>query len=145
MRCKNFRRKVGFTLIEILIVVAIVGILSAIALPSYSEYVRRSDRSEARMVMLEAANWMERRFTVHHSYLSADGGIPALPPGMRQSPKTGTAKYVIGLMAEDTGLTTYKLQAIPQRDDKCGTFVLDQSGARSLRDSKASVEECWGR
>jgi type IV pilus assembly protein PilE len=145
MRCKNFRKQVGFTLIEIVIVVALIGILATIALPSYSEYVRRGERSEARTIMLEASHWMERRFTVHHSYLSGDGGIPVIPSGMSQSPKTGTAKYVIGLMAEGTTLTTYKLQAMPQRGDKCGTFMLDQSGARSLRGNIASVEECWRR
>ena len=95
--------------------------------------------------MFEAANWMERRLTVHHSYLGADGNVPLMPPGMRQSPKTGTAKYAIGLIAEDTGVTTYKLQAIPHRVDRCGTLMLDQSGARSVRGNTASAEECWRR
>jgi len=145
MRSKKIPQPAGLTLIELLIVVALVGILGTIAVSSYGEYVRRSDRSEARTIMLEAGNWMERRFTVHHSYLNGGGAIPTLPLDMRQSPKTGTAKYVIGLIAKDTSPTTYKLQAVPQRSDRCGTFMLDQSGARSLRDNTASVEECWQR
>ena len=58
----------GFTLIEVMIVVAIVGILSAIALPSYNEYIRRGHRADARAGLLQAQQWMERAATATGSY-----------------------------------------------------------------------------
>ena len=57
------RHSSGFTLIEVMIVVAIVAILSAIALPSYTEYIRRSHRADARAGLLQAQQWLERAAT----------------------------------------------------------------------------------
>ncbi|MQR01078.1 type IV pilin protein [Glaciimonas soli] len=135
----------GFTLFEILIVAVIIALLSAIALPSYRTHIQRGNRAAAAAVLHEAAHWMERRFTMNHSYVNGDGSVPTLPAGINQSPKTGKAIYVINLVAADTGLTTYKLQAVPQKLDNCGTLILDQSGARSMVDATATMEQCWGR
>ncbi len=139
------RGEAGFTLFEILIVAVIIALLSAIALPSYRSHIQRSNRTAAAAVLHEAAHWMERRFTMNHRYLNGDGSVPTLPAGINQWPKTGKAIYVINLVAADTGLTTYKLQAIPQTLNNCGTLTLDQSGARSMKDATATMEQCWGR
>lgn len=135
----------GFTLVEIMIVVAIVAILSSIALPSYKEHVRRSQRLAARAIMLEAASWMERRFSVHHNYLGGDNQNPVLPDGLNRSPRSGTTKYAISLMAGQTHAAAYQLQASPVVGDKCGTFTLDHTGGRGLIGNTASLAECWGR
>ena len=144
MSSKKFSSSAGFTLVELMITVAIVGILIAVALPSYSEYIRRSDRLEARTTLFEAAAWMERNFSVGNSYLAA-GIFPEIPEGLNRSPKTGLPKYVISVMAGATR-STYSLQAEPQATplDKCGTFMLDETGVRSLgENAKAAVAECW--
>lgn len=142
---KNKPLKTGFTLIEMTTVVAIVGIASCIALATYSNHVKRSERIAARAVMLEAANWMERRYAMHHSYLSKNDEIPALPDGLNRSPKTGSTKYVISLTKDRTQDTSYQLRATPTRSDKCGILTLDHTGARGLIDNTVDLTECWGR
>ena len=135
----------GFTLLELMAVVAITAILSSMALSSYSEHVRRSERIAARAVLLEAAGWMERRFSVQHSYLGADGQIPVLPAELGQSPRSGAAKHAISLAGGQTHAAAYQLQAAPVVADKCGTFTLDHTGARGLIGNDAPFAECWGR
>jgi type IV pilus assembly protein PilE len=142
---KSMGKQTGYTLVEIMIVAAIAAILSNVALASYCEHVRRSQRLAARAVMLEAANWMERRFSVHHNYLGSDKLPPVLPDGLNRSPPSGTAKYAISLATGQTHATAYQLQAAPLLADKCGTFTLDHTGARGLIGNTASLAECWGR
>jgi type IV pilus assembly protein PilE len=137
-------RRRGFTLLELMAVVAISAILSSMALSSYSEHVRRSERIAARAVLLEAASWMERRFSVQHNYLGADGQVPALPAELAQSPRSGAAKHAISLASGQTHATAYQLHAAPVLADKCGTFTVDHTGARGLIGNTASLAECWG-
>ena len=72
----------GFTLIEMMIVVAVIGILSAIAYPNYTEYVRRGHRAEARAGLLQAAQWLERAATATGTYPLA----AAFPANLKKVP-----------------------------------------------------------
>ncbi len=140
------RQSRGFTLIEVMIVVAIVAILSAIALPSYQEYVRRGRRAEARAALLAAAQWLERGATANGTYPQDDTKFPAslttVPSG------TYVLSYTPDI--EKPGvqyLLSAKAQGA-QAPDKCGTFTLTQAGARNLADvavTTALVNECWNR
>ncbi|MFN2309888.1 MAG: type IV pilin protein [Gammaproteobacteria bacterium] len=129
----------GFTLIELMIVVAIVAILASIAYPSYQEQIRQSRRAEAQAVLLEAAQFMERYFTVNSNYTDA-----ALPAALAHSPKEGgTARYDITLSA--VAANSFTLQAAPTGSDPgCGTLSITQAGVKTASGTLGN-DGCWRR
>ncbi|MBW3198837.1 prepilin-type N-terminal cleavage/methylation domain-containing protein [Marinobacter hydrocarbonoclasticus] len=127
----------GFTLVELMIAVAIIAIIAAIALPLYQNQVEQTRRTTAQADLLELAQWMERRYSNGFDY--RDGGNnPVLP--FTQSPQTGTAFYNISFSVNATR-DTYTLQAVPtgaQANDDCGTLTLNDEGVRG-----AAQAGCW--
>ena len=140
-------KKNGFSLIEVMIVVAIVGILAAIAYPSFAQYVERARRKDATAVMLEAAQFAERYFTERRTYVGADA---ALPTALRAAPREGTAIYDIGI--SNVTATTYLLSAVPvatYAPVKCGSLSVDQQSVRGISNpvSATAIEvgDCFNR
>jgi type IV pilus assembly protein PilE len=145
----------GFTLIELMIVVAIIGILAAVAYPAYTQYVLRAARADARNVLLEAAQWMERNYTLTQSYaVAASNGQPltsaslaAAGVGLNVSPKSGTTRYNVTFTANPTA-NAYTLQAVPTgpqvADTACGTLTLTNLQVRG-KSGTETVERCWAR
>lgn len=136
----QFKKQQGFTLIEIMIVVAIIAILSAIALPSYNEYVRRGHRAEARAGLLQGAQWMERAATATGTY-----PLTAAFPASLQSVPGG--RYGISAVSDGA---TFTLTAAPQgaqSGDKCGSYTLTNTGLRGANGVTAGtiVTDCWGK
>lgn len=123
----------GFTLIELMIVVAVVAILASIALPAYNDSIRKGRRGQAKADLVELAQLMERHYTVHGRYdANRDGAAYALP--FSSSPRTGTAFYTLAANPARTS-TTFTLTAVPvagsgQASDTCGTLSIDQAGSR---------------
>ena len=140
---KGKARKVkGFTLIELMIVVAIVAILAAVAYPSYTNQVRKSRRAQAKADLVELAQQAERYHTVNNSFADFDLGTTS--GTFAQSPREGgTARYTLSTAGAPTQ-STYTLQAVPQGDqakDKCGTLSITQAGVKGS--TGAAVSECW--
>ena len=120
----------GFSLIELMIAVAIIGILAAIAYPSYQDSIRRSARADAQADLMELAQTSERFFTTNNRYDQTRAGVAYVLP-FAQSPRSATGvRYNIAFVSAAPGLA-YVLQAVPigpQVDDKCGTLTINQLG-----------------
>jgi type IV pilus assembly protein PilE len=135
----------GFSVIEIVVALAIVAILAALALPHYHDAVRRGRRAEARAGLLQAAHWLERVATRTGSYLHDEAEFPQ---ALTTVP-SGT--YAIGFKPSDAKGSGYTLTATPrgaQVGDRCGSYTLDQTGLRGLASASATEAlqaECWNR
>lgn len=136
----------GFTLIELMIVVAIIGIIAAIAYPNYQEYVRNAKRADAETALMELAHFMERYYTANGRYVDGAGDAPDLP--FTQAPRDGGTKtYDIQLVEASTSATAYVLEAVPagsMANDKCGTLTLANTGAKGQK-AGMTLGECWKR
>ena len=137
----------GFTMVELIIAMAVVAILTAIALPAYTQYVQRSHRSDARLALMRAAQWMERYRTEWGSYRNATNP-PVLPADVAVSPPPGSGKTQYNLSLASTA-TTFTLTAArnstgTMKADSCGSLMLTHDGARG-RTGTAPLEQCWAR
>ncbi len=139
----KLNRASGFTLIELMIAVMIVGIIASIALPAYQNYVRQSHRAAAKAILYENAQFLEQFYTENNRYdQNIAGDAVALP--ITQSPRNGTTQYGVSVQAVANSFT---LQAIPaaggiMRDDTCGTLTLTNIGVQG---AGGNVAECWNR
>lgn len=128
----------GFTLIELMITVAIVAILAAIALPSYNDSILKSRRAEAKTSLMELSNSLERHFTIHNQYCGAATGDCA-GSAVTITPSHASDHYTFTV---DSSQLTFSVIATPtgaQADDICGTLSITQAGIQGSNDNSI----CW--
>lgn len=139
-------RDAGFTLIEVLVVMVIVAVLAAIAIPNYTAFIQRGARTEAKAVLETARQWIERNRAESGSYsTTASGAAVTLPGTFQRSPEQGAARYAITLVTPNA--FSFSLTAAPagaQVGDECGSLRVDQTGARCLVDATVAATSCQG-
>ena len=140
------RRQRGVTLIELMTVVAIVGLLAAIAIPSYRRYVVRANRTDAKTALQQTAQQLERCYTNSTPY-AYDGAVCMAAVTLPFTVTSGT--YVISASVRNP--QAYTLLATPQGaqssgDAECAIFSLTETGAQTVSGSlTATPERCWRR
>ena len=143
------KKQKGFTLIELMIVVAVVGILSAIAYPSYTEYVRRGHRADARAGLLQAQLWMERAATATGVYPTNADLTKVLPANLSWS-SDSSKRYQLEMKSSSNAAYTLiakRKNPSPQATDKCGDFTLSNTGVKSADNlaSSTTAIDCWSK
>jgi type IV pilus assembly protein PilE len=128
----------GVTLIELVVVVAIVALLASIAVPSYRQYVLRSNRAEAKAALLNVASAQEKFYLQNNTYTSELTDAP--PSGLGLGSTTQTGLYTIEVDgADDEGYTATATATGPQaQDSNCAELSIDQIGTRT-----ATSDNCW--
>jgi len=144
----------GFTLIELMITVAVIGILASVALPACQEYIARSARAEAQSHLLQAGAWLERHYSENYRYDQNRAGTAVaglIPANLQSASAGGAVRYSLGVQATAATFTLTMTRTGAQANDRCGDFTLNQGGLRSVANFSATafpalanaVQGCW--
>ena len=155
-----FWRQAGFTIIELMIVVAIIGLLAGIGIPSYRDHVTKGKRAEGKAALVAAASRLERYYTQNNCYPSPScGSSPAtdsttaldragISGSSGDAADTSKAAYSISLTFTPQVFTITAVPRAPFTDAKCGNLTLSNTGRKWTQsngsaDDVARVDGCW--
>lgn len=128
----------GFTLIELMVVLVVIGMIAAWAYPTYVEASHRARRLQAQQALLEASFYLQRFYAEHHRY------DDELPTSLRQTPAQGRADYQLSVRSFGARFEIIAQRQGTMRDDRCGDFKLNHQGVKSLDGQpRGTVMECW--
>lgn len=148
MQSKRCGSQAGFSLIELMIVVAIVAILASIAYPAYIRYVTKTHRVAAESCLSEYSSYMERYYTTNLRYDQSTAGTANALPQLDCAATQQTGQYyTYDFAGGEPTASTFRLLAKPQgsqqsRDTKCATLSVDQTGKRGVNGT-GTLQECW--
>ncbi|WP_031255975.1 type IV pilin protein [Curvibacter lanceolatus] len=135
----------GFTLIELMIAVAIVGILTAVALPAYQKQILKSRRTDAKTALLDLASREERYMSTNQAYAS-NGTLLGFSSDFPVSVPSGSAAtYTLSVTLSNSN-GSYTLTATPtgnQTQDTCGSYTLTSLGVQGISGGSMSAADCW--
>ena len=134
----------GFSLVELLTVLLIVGLLSSVAWPSYRAHVQRAQRSQAAAALMQAQQFMERHYSLQGSFLGAAGASVQLPAALQSV--SSDLQVIYRLQIEQSDAVSYRLRADPEgamQDDACGALTLDHLSQKGRTGGGPTVQDCW--
>ncbi len=137
------RKQFGFTLMEMMITIVILGVLVGIAFPAYKGQMSSTRRAVAASCITEFAQFMERNYSTNMTYATNNGVALALPATNCSRDLTG---YYTFNLIKDTSTFTLKADPIgTQAEDPCGTLTVDQLGERTAngQSDNAAIRKCW--
>nr|WP_141834223.1 MULTISPECIES: type IV pilin protein [Delftia]MCA1068720.1 Fimbrial protein [Delftia acidovorans]TQL71906.1 type IV pilus assembly protein PilE [Delftia sp. HK171] len=163
MKKRLIPRQGGFTLIEMMVVVAVIGILASIAYPSYREFVAKAKRADVAAMLSSAQQWMERFYSENFRYDKSSAGVAVTDStqfpkyfSVSPMPGQGSAVYDVTVVVTDGTRDVYSLKAVRKAGssmagDRCGDYYLDQYGRKELKNFSSkhfatkqdALNYCW--
>lgn len=139
-RVQRMFKTTGFTLIEVMICMAIVAVLAAIALPAYTAYIAKARRADARTQLVQVAQFMQRFYVANDSFLKDRANNDVLgrvPANLLQSPADSAKLYDLAIPQDTLTVNSFQLLMVPvagglMDGDRCGTFTLNSVGTSGV-------------
>ena len=153
---RSLRWELGFSLMELMIALAIVAILVSIALPAYTSYIAKARRADARTQLVAAAQFMQRFYAANDSFAKDRAGndVPTqIPADLKQSPADSSKLYDLAIPSDTLKDGSFVLRMVPvaggsMQTDQCGSFTLTSTGVRGVLVNDVAGEtalrdSCW--